>query len=351
MVEPEIVTPVVAPLPVPPPPPEPVPPPARPNTGGTPLWLTLVIVLVLGGGLYWIYTNPPAGAAATAASASPDAGISALAQRITALEQRPAATASAAPVNLAPLEARLTAAEATLRAEQAHPGTPADVGGLAARIAALEQRPAATGPDPKAVIAPLSDRLEALNKKLDATAAQATVAKLTERLDAIEAKLQQIATQETVRAETTARLRAAATALTLGQKLGDLPGAPPALARFAQSAPPTEASLRLGFASAAEAAEAASVPSTAGLGTLARMWQKVTSLVTIRQGDQVLVGPPAAVTLNHARVLVDAGDLSGALTALGPLDAKAAAAIAPWRGNVQALLDARAALATMEAHP
>jgi hypothetical protein len=81
------------------------------------------------------------------------------------------------------------------------------------------------------------------------------------------------------------------------------------------------------------------------------MWQRITSLVTIRQGDQVLVGPPAAVTLNHARVLVDAGDLAGALTALAPLDPKATAAIAPWRSRVQALLEARAALATLEAHP
>ena len=44
-----------------------------------------------------------------------------------------------------------------------------------------------------------------------------------------------------------AQVQAAAMALDAGQKLGDLPGAPPALARFADAAPPTEAALRLAF--------------------------------------------------------------------------------------------------------
>ena len=79
------------------------------------------------------------------------------------------------------------------------------------------------------------------------------------------------------------------------------------------------------------------------------MWQRVSSMVTIRQGDTVLIGPPAAVVLNRARVLLEAGDLAGSLAALAPLDAKAAAAIAPWKANVQALLDARTALAALDA--
>jgi hypothetical protein len=69
--------------------------------------------------------------------------------------------------------------------------------------------------------------------------------------------------------------------------------------------------------------------------------------VTVRHGDQVLVGDPASVVLAEARAKLVAGDLAGAVAALGKLDAAAAKAIAGWRAQAQSLLDARAALASI----
>ena len=51
-----------------------------------------------------------------------------------------------------------------------------------------------------------------------------------------------------------ALVQSASAALETGQKLGDLPGAPSALARFADTNPPTEAALRLAFPQAARQA-------------------------------------------------------------------------------------------------
>ncbi|MFZ8417732.1 hypothetical protein ACO1L7_14715, partial [Staphylococcus aureus] len=49
------------------------------------------------------------------------------------------------------------------------------------------------------------------------------------------------------RAARLTRVQAAVMALQAGEKLGDIPDAPPALARFAAAAPPTEAGLRETF--------------------------------------------------------------------------------------------------------
>src|SRR5262249_33527695 len=127
-------------------------------------------------------------------------------------------------------------------------------------------------------------------------------------------------------------LQAAAAALEAGRPLGTIPAAPPALVRFATAAPPTEASLRRDFAPAAAKAEAASTPA-APAGTMGQIWQRVSSLLTIRRGHAVLVGSSAAVVLGEARQLLDGGDLTGAIAALDALDQGAAAAMAPWRAQ------------------
>jgi len=68
------------------------------------------------------------------------------------------------------------------------------------------------------------------------------------------------------------------------------------------------------------------------------------SLVTVREGDRLILGAPAAVALETARQKLEAGDLAGAVRTLDGLDPAAAAAMAEWRGRAQALLEARAAL-------
>jgi hypothetical protein len=203
------------------------------------------------------------------------------------------------------------------------PAPPVDLGPLTARVAALEQRP---------VVAP--DNTSALSAEV--TALQGRVAQA-------EANAGQVSDA----ASRSARLQAAGTALAFGQPIGDIPGAPPALSRFATANPPTEASLRQDFAAAARQAQAVSQPDTSQLTLGARIWQRVTSLATVRQGNTVLVGAPAAVALGSAQDKLEAGDLAGAVSALDALDGPAAQAMADWRAKAQSLLDARAALAAM----
>ncbi len=147
------------------------------------------------------------------------------------------------------------------------------------------------------------------------------------------------------------KIEAAAAALQAGQPLGKLPGAPPALSRFATTAPPTEGALRAAFPEVADRARAASQPATSPQRslldrTLARLQQSV----VVRQGDRVLVGDPAAGVLARAQQDVSADDLKSAVTDLSKLQGPAADAVRDWVGQAQALLDARAALAVLAAH-
>jgi hypothetical protein len=203
------------------------------------------------------------------------------------------------------------------------PAAPVDLGPLEGRVAVLEQRPAAPA-DPTAQLS------------AEVTALQGRVAQAEAH-----------ATQVSDTAALSARLQSAGVALAFGQPVGTIPGAPAALTRFATANPPTEASLRLEFSGAARQAETASRPDTVGLSFGQRMWQRIASLVTVREGSKVLVGAPAAVVLGNAQDKLEAGDLAGAVAALDGLDGPAAQAMAPWRAHAQALLDARAALAAM----
>jgi hypothetical protein len=202
---------------------------------------------------------------------------------------------------------------------------------LEQRIGALESRPVPAPPPPQIVT---SDNSAALT---------AQMTELATRLKAAEQREGSLAE----RAATAQRVQQALAALDMGEPLGDLPGAPPALARFAKAKPPTEAGLRLSFPIAADAAEKASRPAADGKSLGERILMHASSLVTIRKGNQVLVGAPAATLLGEAQARVEAGDLAGALTVLDGLDSSAAQAMADWRGQAKALLDARAALTQM----
>lgn len=139
-------------------------------------------------------------------------------------------------------------------------------------------------------------------------------------------------------------------ALASGKPLGTIPNAPSALAKFETTAPPTEASLRLAYPAAAREAEKAGGPRDASGGFWHRVWLRVQNLVTLRQGDRVIVGDQTGGTLAHAQRLLDAGDLTGAVTVLGTLQGPAAAAMAPWADQAKALIAARQALAQMATH-
>jgi hypothetical protein len=289
----------------------------------------LVGFLILGAALIWLWQHPVAqrGAALEAARIETlTQQLDTLAARVKQLEARP--TAAPAP-DLAPLEARLSALErrpAPIMAPQA--SAPPDLG-------------------------PMQQRIDAASRQ----AGEATTA-LSRRVDQIETRLGAAETigkqaaagigAATDQAQRAVRLQAAGAALEAGQSLGPIPGAAPALARFASAAPPTPAGLRLSFAAAAQAAHTASQPGgNADEPFLTRAWARAQQAVTVRQGDKVLVGDPSAGIIEHARVLLDAGDIAGALKSLDGLQPSAKAAMAGWMAQAKALVDARAALAEM----
>jgi len=280
---------------------------ARPSTAARPsrsalAVLTALAVVLLAGGVVWLWVQQQE----ILARSADRAAVTLLGDQVRTLQQR-----------LAQLEQRPTPSPA--------PAAPAvDLRPLEQRLAALEQRPA---PEPAAPAGPDP----ALSKR---------IAELDQRV----AQAEQAAT---ARAASLARLQRAALALDRGVPIGEIPDAPGALSRFAAAAPPTEAALRLSFPDAAERALAASRPEGDVQGMADRVWQRVRSLVTVREGGRVLLGAPAAVVLRAAEEKLDAGDLAGAVAELQALDPPAAAAMADWREQAASLLAAREALSTM----
>jgi hypothetical protein len=315
------------------PPEEHVEPPAPPGPEPRPIvrswlpWMTGAGFLVVAAALSWVWRHPDIPAPSTEATDALGRQVATLDSRVTRLEQRPQPQGA----DLAPLAARVAALEQ-------RPATPAptaapDLAPLERRIAALEQR---QPPD----LAPLEARIANLDN-----ATRAAQSDLARRQDAEESRIAAI--------EKAARraplVQAASLALAAGHKLGDLPGAPAALARFANDDPPTEASLRLAFPAAARQALEVAHPSVEGKPLLTRLWAQAQDLVTIRQGDRVLVGDPVAGVLEHARAKLDAGDLAGAVAEVGALQGAPAQAMAAWLAQARSLLEARAALATWAA--
>jgi hypothetical protein len=331
-------------LPPPETPEEPAPPPPPQPAAKRHIlpWLSGAGFLILAAGLVWVWLHPlnePPAATPVVALAQP---LAALEARLARLEQRPAA---AMPTGQAPDLGPLTARVAALEQRQVP-----NLGPLESRIAAVEARPPADSQ--------MAGRIDALSARADAleTALRTAQSDLTRRLDADDARIataERNASQISALADRVgraARGQAAELALNAGQKLGDIPGAPPALARFAAAPPPTEAALKLAFPPAAREALAAARPPTEGKPLLARLWAETQDLVTVRQGDRVLVGDPAAGVLERGRTALDAGDLAGAVAAVGALTGAPAQAMAGWLADARALLEARAALIEWAAH-
>ena len=329
-----------------PPPEEEAPPPARPRRNLLP-WLNTAGIVILAAALIWLarqeVTQTPGQTDALAqqlgtldarmarleqrpAPQAPDLGP--LNARIATLEQRIANLPAAAAPDLAPLEARITTLEQR---------KPADLGALEARVSALEQRKPVD-------LSSLEARVAALEAK------QPADAQLIARVDALDKRLSSNEQSAAERSARVVHILAAQAALDAGKPLGKLPGAPPALAKFADTPPPTLAGLRLAFPAAAQAALAISPSPPQGRPWYARMWAQARELVTIRRGEQVLLGDPAAGVLDRARERLDAGDLAGAVELVGSLSGAQAAEMGDWLAEARALLDARAALAEWAAH-
>lgn len=275
-----------------------------------------------------------------------------LQQQVGALDSRPAvapATVQQLSDKLNALDGRKTVTPEQLSAlsdqVQALGRQIPDTSSLTQRLTALEQRPAY---DPAAVNGKFTDLASKLQQVQDADAKTAARVDGVEKLANGQADQLKALTQK---AQITARLQGMAAALAAGQKLGDIPGAPPALSRFANEAPPTEASLRESFDHYADAAQKASQPAiTANQDFGSRLWTRAQQAVTVRQGDRVLVGDPIAGVMAHAREKLDNGDLAGSVAALKGLAGPAAAAMKPWTDKAESLVAARSAIASLAAN-
>jgi len=264
-------------------------------------WLCLVGFVVLAAAIIatWLHTTlVPRPTGNAAALASLNQRVDQIAGKMAAMDKRVASLPPAP--DLGPIEARLSALEHRPPPAPAPP-SPAEVG---------------------AAITPLSDRIDSLDKSL---------AGLALRFDKVEHM---------------ARVAAASVALEQGRPLGPLQGAPPALARFATTAPPTLVSLRLSFPQAARAEAEAARPSGAGKPFLQRVLLRLGDLFTLREGNRVIIGNPVTPTLDRGRAALDAGDLAGAVAALAALPSPLAPAMAGWENHAKALLAAETAMAS-----
>lgn len=333
--------------------------------------------LVLAGALFYLWTHPaepPREAMVDpAAFAKLQQDVASLGQRLARIEQHPAASGvdlgpldkrvsaleqrpvppPPPPVDLKPLDDRIAAAEQRIAADVA---TRADLTNIATRVDAIATREDQLAARQQGLETGFANRLDRVDEQLGTMTSQTQpLLKLPEQLGAMD---QRLGTTEKAagqvasvadRAAKIARIQAAQSALEGGQPVGNIPNAPPALAKFAAVAPPTEAELRLTFPAAAKEAELASIPSTDGKPLLDRIWTRAQTLVTLREGDHVIVGDPAAGIIARAKQALGAGDLHGAVATLNDLNGPAAQAMAAWKSRAQSLLDARAALATLAA--
>ena len=324
-------------------------------------------ILFLGAGGAWVWQNPASLNALLPLRGGDDTAVKTLEARIARLEQRPAQ------YDAAPLAARLDALEK--RGSVPAPGP--DLRPLIARLDALETRVARdTSPVPSSAtgedLRPLLTRLDALERRLaeagtdpgkvdaiasrvDALSSRDPAADLRARLDDLERQLGGLSAKGAGTAETSdraarqARLHAAVVALAAGRPLGAIADAPAALTQFATAAPPVESALRLAFPAASRAALKASLPDTEGKPFLDRVLARLQDfrLVTVREGETVLIGNSAVAILARAQAQLDAGDLAGATLTAGKLTGPPAEKMAAWLADAKALVAAREALASL----
>jgi hypothetical protein len=365
----------------------------------------LVAAVVLVGAVAWLLARPvpqdraeadPAVAALETRLAALEGAVArqpaleGLASRLAAVESRPAAVPAP---DLAPLSGRLAAVERGAAELAARPVTdPAELAPraaldtLARRVDGLAQRAEAAIAQEEARATASSARIEGVARELAArvgTAEQA-LTQAADRVGTVEATLtrrlsemqEQVAAQRATLDEQAARitelqgqaqrlaalegragrlatldqLRGALEAgAPLGGALGTLRDPPAALTRFAQAAPPTESALRLRFEDAARAAMAASDPGRQGQGVMDSALSRLSGLVTVRRGEEVVFGDAAAAEIEKSRRALEAGDLEGSLAPLQRLSPPAQEAMRPWVEQARALIEARAALRSLAA--
>jgi hypothetical protein len=226
---------------------------------------------------------------------------------------------------------------------------------LTQRIAGAEEQ---LGQRVAAAEAALNPRFAAVETAMQgriAAAEEAARGRMAERDRALDARFTAVEQRETRLAAAERRLSglvaSSATAIALdagkplGQALAGLPGeAPAALSRYAGTAPPTEASLRLSFEEAARAARAKAEPVTEGQGLLEAAATRLGNLVTVRRGETVVWGDAVSGEIEIARRALEAGDLPAAVQRVEGLPEPVRAAMASWLEQAKGLIAARGAL-------
>jgi hypothetical protein len=76
---------------------------------------------------------------------------------------------------------------------------------------------------------------------------------------------------------------------------------------------------------------------------------RLSGLVTVRRGDQVVWGDAAAAELEGARRALEAGDIDATVARIDRLPPAAKAAMADWVAQARALAAARSALTALAA--
>jgi hypothetical protein len=265
---------------------------------------------------------------------APRAAVEALVQRVDGLAQRAEAA-------IQQEEARATASSARIEGVARE---------LATRLGTAEQAQSQAGERLGTLESRLTERLAALDSVLSERRAEITAQ--AQRIQELEGQAQRLAALEgrAGRLATLDQLRAALEAgAPLGGALGTLREPPAALTRYAEAAPPTESGLRLTFEDAARAAHAASDPARQGQGVLDSAVSRLSGLVTVRRGEEVLWGDAAAAEIEKSRRALEAGDLEGSLVPLRRLSPPAQAAMRPWVEQAEALIAARTALRALAA--
>jgi len=240
-----------------------------------------------------------------------------------------------------------TAAPAGTAAQPADSALTAQVATLQSQLAALQDQFAKSQPAPDAISvqADLTEKTAELGAQIAALQTEfATDHAAVTTLAASGANLQKTAQK----IEILGALAGARMALDSGQPVGAIPNAPPALAAFATTPPPTMAELILAYPQAEDAANAASAEKAAKSNFWGRVKARLSGLVTISNGDHVILGAPAAAITAQAGEQLDAGDLAGAVATLtGNLSPTTLNALGPWLAQAKSLLAARAAIAQM----
>lgn len=297
--------------------------------------LVVIILLAIGGGIYAFRQH----AAQNPQIAALDARIAAMDGQIGTLKAQTARLAAQQAAPRPPAEIKLPAS-VTAKID----GLQQNVTALSSKIDGLQQNTAA-----------LSSKIDGLQQNTTALAAtvtadhtalagvQSNVANLQSGLASVQSSLGNMP-KLAAKARRMDQIAVASLALQTGEPLGAIPGAPPALARFATANPPTEAALRLAFPDAARKAAVAGGDVQASGGFWDQVKMRAENLVTVRRGSDVLVGSRAEGVLAAAQRDLDAGDLRGAVAALNTLPPPAKAAMQGWIDQAAALVAARQAL-------